>query len=346
MTDRPLKKRHQTVSRRAFLAGAGGVTAGITAGTLGPVARSSPFDLENPQAPQVSAWPDINSDTDVEKLLPSLSNWGRWGADDEIGTLNLLSPTTRRRARDEIVSGEVVTLGRLTDLSQQAERGVLEVIERPYSTRDYTAFVSHGFEMTHLDALGHVFADERILYNGISSSVVTPTGLQKLGVDKIADRSIAGRGVLIDLPLTMGRSIQPGSAIHPEELDKALARQATRVLPGDILFIRTGLNRQNSRAERVGLHHRCLPWLKAHDVALLSSDGDSDYAPNQNFERWPSPMHSVAIPYMGLPLVDNASLDALAAACERQKKWSFFAVIAPVKIVGATGAAVNPVAIL
>lgn len=299
-----------------------------------------------PPKPATGNWPEISSDADMERHLPVLSNWGRWSASDELGALNLITPALRKAAAKEIRSGRAVTLGRRTNIAEDAERGAHEVDKRTFGSRDYTAYVFHGFEMTHLDALGHVFANPEQLYGGASTDEVTPAGLNRLGVDAIARNGVAGRGVLIDIAAHYGRALEPGETIEPETLDAAVEKQGADIRPGDILFVRTGLGRNNTRAGRAGLGHRCLFWLKENDIALLSGDGDSDAAPLEGFERWASPMHTVAIPYLGLPLIDNADLEDLASACAEEKRWSFFCTVNPLKLAGATGSAVNPVAIL
>ncbi len=325
------------VDRRALLAAGAALMAGGASCT-----QHEATSVKSP----ANGWPGIASDADVEALLPTLTNWGRWGANDELGALNLITPERRVAAASAIRSGQIATLGRETDINANAERGEHTVDKRTYGSRDYTAYVFHGFEMTHLDALGHAFATPQALYDGGSTDAVTPDGLQRLGVDAMAERGIAGRGVLLDLAALNGGPLEPGVAVQPEALDAAAEQQKTAIKPGDMVFIRTGLGRRNTRESRAGLHHRCLPWLKARDIALLGGDGDSDAAPLPGFERWGSPMHSVAIPYLGLPLIDNADLEALSDLCANQSTWSFFCALGPLKLKGATGSAVNPVAIL
>ena len=213
-------------------------------------------------------------------------------------------------------------------------------------SRDFIGMVFHGFEMTHLDALAHVFADEVRMYNGLPHSVVTPAGAGALGVEGFGVEGVVGRGVLLDVARVRGGPLEPGTAILPADLASAEVAQNVRVTTGDLLFVRTGAGRRNTRERRAGLHPACLPWLHARQVALLGGDGDNDVAPLEGFERWASAVHAVGIPYLGMPLVDNAELEPLARACAEESRWAFLATVAPLRIEGMTGSPVNPIALL
>ena len=213
-------------------------------------------------------------------------------------------------------------------------------------SRDFMGMVFHGFEMTHLDALAHVFADEVQMYNGLLRDVVTEAGADNLGVEVMGARGIVGRGVLLDVASVKGGPLEPGTPIYPADLEAAEAVQGVRVGAGDLLFVRTGAGRMNTRERRAGLHPECLPWLHARQVALLGSDGDNDVAPLEGFQRWSSSMHAVAIPYLGMPLIDNADLETLHEACASAKRWAFLTTIAPLRVKGLTGSPVNPLVLL
>jgi kynurenine formamidase len=154
-----------------------------------------------------------------------------------------------------------------------------------------------------------------------------------------------GRGVLLDIAALKGKALAPGSAIVPADLEAAEEIQEVKVGEGDILFIRNGAGPRNVLKLGTGLHASCLPWLRNRKIAVLSSDSDSDVHPAPaGFQRWAEPIHMVAIPYLGLPILDNTDLEALSIRCARQRRWEFFISVAPWRFKGATSSPVNPLA--
>jgi kynurenine formamidase/ketosteroid isomerase-like protein len=289
----------------------------------------------------------VRSDADVDALLPRVTNWGRWGSSDELGTLNLINPAAVRAARELVREGVTVSLARSVRVAenQGIPQARYEMLAGEWGTRDFVGGVWHGFAQTHLDSLCHVFASPQALYNGVPRSEVGPHGCRRLGIDAVARRGVLGRGVLIDVAGLKGAPLDPGTPILVRDLEAALARQGTSLRPGDLVAVRTGAGPRNTRERRAGLHPECLPWIKEKQVAVLLGDGDSDVAPLAGFERWASAFHSVGIPYMGLSLVDNAELDELARVSAQQRRYEFLLVIAPWRVEGATSSPVNPIAV-
>lgn len=279
-------------------------------------------------------------------MLPQLSNWGRWGAGDQLGTLNYITPDAVRDATRLVTVGKAVSLARSVRLlgNEGIRRAQYEMMKDESGSRDFLGAVWHGFTQTHLDALCHGFASPDAMYNGISTREVTETGCNKLDIGVIAAKGVTGRGVLLDLAALRGGALQPGTAIFVKDLEDAMRRQGIAIRPGDVLIVRTGAGSRNTREQRAGLHPECLPWIKKQQIALLMSDGDNDVAPLPGFERWASAIHSVGIPYLGLPLVDNADLEELAQTCAALGRWEFLVVIAPWRMTGATSSPVNPIA--
>ena len=147
--------------------------------------------------------PPVRTDDDVDELLPSLTNWGRWGKEDQLGTLNFITPERRRRAAKLVRTGRAVSLSRETALAKTegVRRGAHEVQRDADGCRDFIAMVFHGFAMTHLDALCHVFADRGRMYNGFPVDAVTEEGAARLGSDVMARQGISGRGCSWTSPL-------------------------------------------------------------------------------------------------------------------------------------------------
>lgn len=285
----------------------------------------------------------LKTDSDIEHALPRLSNWGRWGSNDQLGTLNHITAERRAAAAALVMAGETVSLARPIHLGDgSVERGVHELIRRPDGgARDYVGLVFHGFAVTHIDALCHV-SDGRDLYNGYPDEA-SDSGYANGDVLPMA-AGIVGRGVLLDVGALRDKPLAAGDAITADELDAAAARAGITIAAGDILWVRTGRSKDNRREGRAGLSADCLPWLQDHEVALLGSDGDNDAFPS-SLDAWGSPMHSVGIWKMGLALVDNAELDPIAALCVRLQRWAFLCAVMPLPLRGATGSPVNPVAI-
>jgi kynurenine formamidase len=323
------------------VAGAAALVAGAAVARA-PRASTDPISLR------------IDDDAALERALPAMSNWGRWGPDDQLGTLNFITAQTRLAAAALIRTGRVVPLGR------EFSPSTPELREFSYTMRSYddplpeeagsfdiVGMTCHGFAVTHVDALCHVYtpAGKYGMYNGFPVSDVTDAGTSKLGIEHVAATGIVGRGVLLDVAEVRGGPLPLSTAIMPEDLNAACALHGVTVGEGDIVFVRTGAGPRNTYRGASGLHASCLPWLRDRSVAVLSSDSDSDVHPAApGFENWPEPIHMVGIPYMGLTLLDQAELDAVAIACAEEGRWEFFLTAAPWRMKGATGSVVTPLA--
>jgi kynurenine formamidase len=337
VTDHPTHDRPAALPRRNLLGGATLAAAGLAA------------------VPETAAAAlPIRNDDDLERALPSLSNWGRWGPDDQLGTLNFITARTRLAAAALIRTGRVVPLGREMSTTSPGLRNFSYRMQRyddplpeEAGSLDTIGMTCHGFAVTHVDALCHIFtpAAKHGMYNGYPIEYVTPDGARRLGIEHVGAVGIVGRGVLLDVAEVKGGPLPLGTAIMPEDLEAAERLHRVRVGEGDILFIRNGAGARNTYKQGTGLHAACLPWLRERRVAVLSSDSDSDaHPPIPGFARWTEPVHMVGIPYLGLTLLDQAELDGLAAACAAERRWSFFVTAAPWRFKGATGSAVNPLA--
>ena len=232
---------------------------------------------------------------------------------------------------------------------QTGAPGETEMAPLPYSA-DYFAISPHGIANTHLDALCHVFNQGK-MYNGYSASDVTSEGARNGAIDALKD-GIVSRGVLIDVPRLKGREwLEPGEAISPADLEAAEQAGGFRVEEGDVLFVRTGRHalekakgpRDSFKEGLAGLGAACLPWLHARKVAALGSDGASDVMPS-GYEKI-LPIHAVTIVAMGVHLLDNCALDALAEACATRSRWTFLLAVAPLVLERGTASPVNPLAI-
>lgn len=296
----------------------------------------------------------IENDEAMEQVIPTLSNWGRWGPDDQLGTLNFITDKTRLAAAALIRTGRVVAIGREFSVTTPELRNFSYTMHRYEDALpeeagciDVVAMTCHGFAVTHVDALCHLFTPEgkQGMYNGYPIDNVTKDGTAKLGIEHVAAQGIVGRGVLLDIAEVHGGPLPLGTPIMPADLDAAAKLHDVEVGEGDIVFVRNGAGPANTYRHASGLHAACLPWLHERNVAVLSSDSDSDvHPPIAGFKRWTEPVHMIGIPYMGLTLLDHAELDGLAKACAEEKRWTFFVSAAPWRFKGATGSVVNPLA--
>ena len=292
---------------------------------------------------------------DVLAFHQTLSNWGRWGEDDQLGALNLITPEVTAAAAATVRTGRTVSCARPLDTVPSADNPS-PVAHHMTGTAtegmgaDYFAIASHGFATSHLDALCHIFHEGR-LYNGYPAEVVTAHGATKLGIHRLRD-GIVTRGVLLDIPALHGLdALEPGQPVFPEDLEAAEAKAGLAVRPGDALLVRTGRWRRRATHGAwdvgqlaAGLDASCLPWLRERDVAALGSDGVSDVLPSR-VGGVGMPIHTVVIVAMGVHLLDNLDLEALATACADESRWEFLLTVAPLVIRRGTASPVNPIAL-
>ena len=299
---------------------------------------------------------------DIERMMEELSNWGRWGADDQLGAANLITPAKRLEAIATVTEGITVSLEHLLltetapDVPQPFQRRVLTVPEAT-AEPDFFGAVSdnysisyHGYSHSHVDSLCHIFYKGK-MYNGKDQSTVTEAGCATNSIANLQG-GIVTRGVLIDIPLLKGVDyLEPGTPIYQEDLEAFEEMTGVVVRPGDAVFVRTG--RWARRAAlgpwvvaqgAAGLHASAMPWIKARDVAFLGSDVASDVVPSQ-IEGVQLPVHQLTIVAMGVDLFDNQDLEAVAETAARLNRWEFLVVAAPLAVEGGTGSPVNVLAI-
>lgn len=298
----------------------------------------------------------------------TLSNWGRWGDDDRIGTLNYLTPERVAAAAQSVQVGRIVNLG-LPISAQGIQIGLggrinpvhlmsltsLDLRERPDRMMVADDFLFMPLQsVTQWDGLGHVGYDD-CLYNGVpTSSVSTAAGSAELSIDKIAQVGVAGRGVLLDIARLRGVDrLGAGEAILPAELDAAEASQGCRVGPGDIVLIRTGWLRtftEDGDAAAYwngepGLDLACADWLHDRQVAAVASDNWGVEAMPPDDREYRMPVHCVLIRDMGMTLGELFVLDELAETCAALNRWDFFFTAPPLLVVGGVGTPITPLAI-
>lgn len=291
-----------------------------------------------------------------------LANWGRWGKDDEKGTLNLITPAKRKQAAALVRDGIAVSLARDADLVKSVDNGnPYEVVMRPVgpsSSGDRISVSFHGYAHTHLDALGHHFLDGK-LYNGFSrDEFVTQADGAKKGAIINVKAGIFTRGILMDIPRLKGVPyLEPGTPIYAEDLEAWERQAGVKVSAGDALFIRTGRWTKrakdgpwNASDQAAGLDASVLPWLRKRDVAIIGSESALSVKPVPASSQITNPddylpVHNFVLVALGMNVMDNCDLDALAEAAAARKRWEFLVTAAPLPIVRGTGSPINPTAV-
>jgi kynurenine formamidase len=294
---------------------------------------------------------------DVDRWMTEISNWNRWGKDDQMGSVNLITPAKRKQAAALVAEGVPVSLAHNTDTKKAADNGnpfhlkMLSTGTHPsgqFLVDDYEV-TYHGLAHTHMDALCHMSWNGK-LYNGVPIAAVTEEGATRLAVTAFKS-GIFTRGILVDIPRLKGVPyLEPGTAIYPEDLEAWEKKAGVKIGTGDVVFIRTG--RWARRAEKgawdpasiAGLYATCAKWLKARDVAMVGSDAATDVMPS-GVEGVVQPMHQLLLVAMGTPIFDNCDLETLGDEAAKRKRWEFLLTAAPMAVTNGTGSPLNPIAV-
>ena len=291
-----------------------------------------------------------------------VSNWGRWGDEDERGTLNLITSECLVAAGKLVRSGKLFALGipfdedgpqdgrvRANPTRLMKETGA-EPQGHPGAFRYADDHVFMALQAaSQWDALAHVHYDG-LLYNGFPASSLTSRGASRCSVSNLSP-GIVGRGVLLDVARARGVDwLDLGAVVEPEELDEVAGAQGVEVRSGDVVLVRTGWRRKflsdhdkrGFKAGEPGLGIRCADWLRAHDVAAVGSDNFAvEVLPGEYAEEY-LPLHMVAIRDLGMPLAEILDLEALAEDCAGDRVYEFLFAGAPLSFTGGVGSPVNP----
>ena len=294
---------------------------------------------------------------DVDKWMKELSNWGRWGKDDQMGAVHLITPAKRKAAAALVTEGYSVSLARDTEMAKAIDNQNPFGLEMNWTgasspgqfSLDTYHVLYHGFAHTHMDALCHMFYQGK-MFNGISKDEVTAKGSSQLAIQNFKG-GIFTRGILIDIPALKGVPyLEPKTPIYPEDLDAWEKKAGVKVGSGDVIFIRTGRwARRDAKGpwdvgkESAGLHASCMKWIKDRDVAMVGSDAASDVMPSivPGVEQ---PVHQLLLVAMGTPIFDNCDLEAISVEAAKRKRWAFLLTASPIPVKGGTGSPLNPIA--
>jgi kynurenine formamidase len=311
---------------------------------------------------------EIPSEAQVLEWMTSLSNWGRWGNDDQKGCLNLITPEKRKQAASLVRDGVPVSCARpittemTPEVTYQVQRYMVDSGEGrdtdPPERRlvrrgaaEFIGMVFHGQTITHIDALSH-YSWQAKLYNGKPANLITSReGAQSHSIE-VASEGIVTRGVLLDITRVKETSwMAVDDPVMPEDLETAEGLEGVRVEEGDILLVRTGNYRmrlENGPRPRTepatACQVACTPWFKERGVAMLGTDTSNDIRPS-HYATITAPLHTMSLVTLGMWLIDNANLEELARACQERNRYEFMLTLGPLRLRNVTGSPVNPIAL-
>ena len=299
----------------------------------------------------------VVSQAQYEQWFDELSNWGRWGPDDEMGALNLITPAKRREAADLVTEGFSVSLASIANtertidnpcpvewaMSTASPGGASDTVNYP---------CIHGPGTTHIDGFAHRFFDGK-MWNGypIDEFVTMERGATKNAILTMR-HGVVTRGVLYDIPRLRGVPyLEAGERIGVDDLEAWEAQSGARVGQGDAFLLRWGRwARQDAGgpfdtgAESAGLDNTVIPWLRERDVAIIGWETPA-YMPQPPGDLPRLALHDFALTMLGVHLLDRADFDDLAAAAAERSRWEFMLTIATLPIPFGTGSPVNPIAV-
>ena len=302
---------------------------------------------------------------EFDALFEKLKNWGKWGENDEKGTLNYITPDKIMAAAALVKSGRTVSMAIPVDKKagpdnpNPALHYMTSLHDMDAGSKnlgfaaDFFGMQFHGDCFTHMDSLCHV-SYKGLLYNGRPASMVDASGAHCMDVTAYSG-GIAGRGVLIDMPRCRGvKWLENGEAITADDIIKAEKAQGVRLGEGDIMLFRTGQYRrrreegawdvEDQSKGRAGLDPYCLELMHERKVAAFLPEGDGEVVPAY-VEGMACPIHPLQITAMGMFVADSLQLDEIAEVCQQEGRYECLVVIAPLRIPNATGCPFNPIAL-
>jgi kynurenine formamidase len=306
------------------------------------------------------------STADFEQVFEAVKNWGRWGDDDELGTLNLITPDHVRRAAGLVRSGRRVSMAipinttAGPDNPNPATRFVTQAHDVPVDDSkvrfglDWLGMAAHGDCHTHVDALCHISYDG-LTYNGrAAEDVLLSTGAVEQDMAAV-HTGVVGRGVLLDIAGMRGVDwLEPGEAVTADELDACVARQGVELGEGDILLLRTGHHARRlalgawdngpDGEGKAGLHVDAIPWMHARGIGAFLPDGDGETVPSV-VDGITYPIHPLQVVAMGMLVSDSLQFEELIEVCREEGRYEFMVVGLPLRLPGGTGSPWNPIAI-
>jgi len=301
-----------------------------------------------------------------DQLFEEVKNWGKWGKEDQLGTLNYITPEKVQAAAALVKSGISVSMeiplntlagpdnpNPVIHYMTTAHDVDVGAGEGLHFATDFLGIQFHGDCHTHIDALCHI-AYKGSLYNGRPASEVNSRGASVLDITTYAN-GVVGRGILIDVPRYRHvKWLEPGDAVTSEEIEKVEKAEGVELGEGDIMVFRTGHHRRRLELGawdpgytgdgRAGLDPYVVKWMHERKIAAFLPDGDGETVPSC-VEGINYPIHPLQVTAMGMCVADSLNLEDLAKICEKEQRWEFMLIMAPLSLPTATGSPFNPIAI-
>ena len=305
----------------------------------------------------------IATEGDFRRAMKELSNWGRWGDDDELGAANLITPAKRKQALALAKEGRTVSLAH--DVVQEKAADAANILERvvvtvsPTGSTDRYQYTGtyHGVIHSHLDAVDCHIMFEGKGYNGRPMEDIMATGgCPKGNINALKD-GVVTRGILFDATRLAGKAgpqgwLEPGTAIHREDLEALEKIEHVKVSSGDVILLYTG--RWKRRATLgpwpnsngfAGYHADVAYFIKERGVSFIGDDGPNDVSPTGLPPSITNPLHKLALVAMGVSIFDNLDFERAAEETKRLNRYEFLFMAAPLRIDKGTGSPLNPLAI-
>ena len=293
---------------------------------------------------------------EFDKMFKDVSNWSRWGKEDRLGAINLITDTKRKQAAALVKLGLSVSMTHTLSTEKAPDNpNPFELKMGPTFRVDTWSIAYHGTFVTHFDSLCH-FAYEDKLYNGIPVTEGNANGCAN-GVEHFKN-GIITRGILIDIPRLKGVAyLEPATTVSIAEIEAWEKKAGVKVSAGDAVILRTGRWARRAKlgpwrmiGNAAGFHPSVARWLRQRDAALVGADTTAEAQTTPPVVQGVSqqiglqPLHTVLIAGMGVPLIDDVDPEALAETAARLHRWEFMFIVTPLPVPGGTGGPVNAVA--
>ena len=319
-------------------------------------------DVETEAQAEVPAYPAMTTAAEYHRAMDELSNWGRWGPDDELGASNLITPDKRRAAAALVTEGISVSLAHdvvqeeALDASSILNREVVAVSATGASDRYQYTGTYHGVIHSHLDAVDCHIMYEGKGYNGVAMEEIEAAGGCPRGSINALKDGIVTRGILFDATLLPGNVtpegwVEPGTAIRAADLVALEEIEGVRVGPGDVILLYTGRWKRRAAlgpwptSEGVaGYHADVAYFMKERGVSFIGHDMFNDVSPHEFSEDERLPLHRLALVSLGVGIFDNLDFERVAEVAKGLGRYEFLFTAAPLRIEMGMGSPINPIA--
>ena len=320
----------------------------ISASVVVAVALMAGWTVHSQQVPAKPAAAQAVTKAMWEGWMKNENNWGRWGKDDQLGAMNLVTPAKSKQALALAKTGTVVSLAHKPVIIPKAKPDGISYLELKLNhladaefTIEDQQVAFHGASFTHMDALCHGDYNGQTFNGYPLKDVIAEGGCKKLAIDNLA-HGIVTRGIVIDIPHMRGlKVLPPETSVTVADIEAFEKMAKLKIGPGDAIFLHTG--RWSSSSDKHGGYDISVaPWLKERGVSILSSDTIQDVS---TIEGLTLPFHHYVLVALGINIIDNADLEKAAETARRLKRWEFMLTVLPVPVPGGSGFPVNPIAI-